>query len=194
MPNRLESVDDFLDVVRPIGIILSGGNNLTLPVYDGVEPGTDMADAYESRDRTELALVEFALRARLPLLGCCRGMQLLQAFFGGRLCSLKESPVSHVAREHEVALIDERFRQMAGQAALSVNSFHNYGICREAIAPPLVPFAVSPADASVEGFAHRESPVLGIMWHPERHNPAAAFDRELATRLFKSDYFRLRES
>jgi gamma-glutamyl-gamma-aminobutyrate hydrolase PuuD len=193
VPNRLKSVDDFLKTIRPAGIILSGGNNLTLPVYDGTAPGAAMTDAYGSRDRTEQGLVEFALHEKMPLLGCCHGMQFLQAFFGGRLSPLKGSSVNHVANNHEVALIDERFRPLAGPGTLTVNSFHDYGIRRDAVAPPLIPFAGSPVDSSVEGFLHRAAPILGIMWHPERRNPAAAFDRELATRLFDSDFFRRRE-
>lgn len=189
VPNHLKSVNAFLENVRPMGIILSGGNNLTLPVYDGVEPGVPMSDAYNSRDHTEKGMVEFALRVGLPLLGCCHGMQFLQAYFGGRLSPLKDTPVSHVAHDHEVAITDERFQPLAGQATVRVNSFHNYGIARAALAQSLVPFALSSADATVEGFAHRDAPILGIMWHPERRNPAAAFDRELATRLFDLDYF-----
>jgi gamma-glutamyl-gamma-aminobutyrate hydrolase PuuD len=194
VPNHPPSVPDFLRAIQPAGIVLSGGNNLTGPVYEGLEAGAIVADAYESRDRTEKILVDHAVGNSVPLLGCCRGMQFLQTYFGGRLCSLKDSPVVHVAKDHEVSLVLERFRDLAGKAALTVNSFHNYGIRRDAVAAPLLPFALSSADSSVEGFLHPTSPILGITWHPERRDPAAAFDRDLATRLFTSDYFRLHEA
>lgn len=184
VPNRLESVPDFLSGLRPAGIILSGGNNLTLPVYDGAESGTTMTDAFASRDMTERALVEYSLSQAVPLLGCCRGMQYLQAHFGGRLHSLKNSPVPHVARDHPLAVLGNSFLSLSGGPALTVNSFHNYGIRQDAVAPGLLPFAISPADDTVEGFVHRDAPITGIMWHPERRNPAEAFDRALAIRLF----------
>jgi N5-(cytidine 5'-diphosphoramidyl)-L-glutamine hydrolase len=184
VPNRLSSVDDFLKAVNPSGIILSGGNNLTLPVYEGAESTEPVEDAFENRDVTEGRLVEFAMCQSIPLLGCCRGMQYLQAFFGGRLSSLKGSPVTHVARDHAITFIDSRFEGILDPGVCTVNSFHNYGIRRDAVAPVFKPFAVTSDDSSVEGFWHRDAPIVGIMWHPERRNPAAAFDRKLFTQLF----------
>lgn len=184
VPNRVDSVVEFLNVVRPIGVVLTGGNNLALPVYNGAAP---VGDAYGTRDDTERALVDYARRGNLPILGCCRGLQFLNAYFGGRLSRMTTSPVRHVAAEHTVTLADGRFREIAGDALLTVNSYHDFGITRTDVAEPLVPIATSEADATVEAVVHRTEPVIGIMWHPERRNAAAEFDRRLAVQLFHAE-------
>jgi gamma-glutamyl-gamma-aminobutyrate hydrolase PuuD len=186
VPNRCTFPARFIAALRPRGIILSGGNNLTLDVYDGSVPNPGPSDAYEARDRTERALVEFAVQGRVPLLACCRGMQFLHAYFGGRLSCLTGAPVTHIASAHPVTLTDPSFARLAGQTSLMVNSFHEYGIESGGLGGPLVPFAVSPSDSLVEGLFHPALPIAGIMWHPERCNPAAAFDRNLAVYLFGS--------
>jgi N5-(cytidine 5'-diphosphoramidyl)-L-glutamine hydrolase len=179
VPNQCSSLQRFLGSVRPVGIVLSGGNNLAFNAYvDGLRP---VCDAFESRDRTEGALVAFALEGGVPLLGCCRGMQFLHAYFGGKLSSSEEG---HVACDHDVLLTAEPFQQLAGRACVQVNSFHRFGVETGSLAEPLVPFAVSAKDNSVEGCFHPDLPLVGIMWHPERRSPTATFDRELASRLF----------
>jgi putative glutamine amidotransferase len=187
VPNRLESAAVFLERIQPLGVILSGGNNIASPVYEGLSSAEPVRDAYECRDRTERQMIEFAQREKLPVLGCCRGMQFLQTFFGGRLSPLPDSV--HVARNHEIEVMGERFRQMAGGTELTVNSFHDYGFRREALAAPLSAFAVTRADGTVEGFFHVERPILGVMWHPERRNPAAEFDRALVRQLFSRESY-----
>jgi putative glutamine amidotransferase len=187
MPNRCDDVDAVLRVIRPAGIVLSGGNNLALDAYEHTpEP---VADAYASRDATERAMVDFAVREQVPVLGCCRGMQFLQAYFGGRLVSLKDSTVRHAGRPHGVTLVGARFRDIAGTQTVTVNSFHNFGIRTDGLAPPLRPFAVSAGDGTVEGCYHSEHAIVGTMWHPERDNDASGFDRGLAEQLFASTGF-----
>jgi putative glutamine amidotransferase len=191
VPNRLASPAALLRRLSPQAIILSGGNNLASDVYDGPGREGPIPDAYKERDDTETALVEYAVQHQIPLLGCCRGMQFLQVFFGGRLLSLTDASVRHVGAPHEIALAESTFRAMAGQDALVVNSFHNYGISASALAQPLQPLAVSLADRTVEAFVHRTLPIVGIMWHPERPNPAAKVDLKLATSLFASRWPRI---
>jgi putative glutamine amidotransferase len=186
VPNTCASPERFIAALRPRGIILSGGNNLTLDAYDRPAGEPAPADAYEARDRTEGALVEFAVQERVPLLACCRGMQFVHAHFGGRLTRLNGGPVRHVASTHDVTLIAPSFAALAGRPSVTVNSFHNYGIAPDRVPAPLVPFAVSGLDSLVEGFFHPTLPMAGIMWHPERPNPAAALDRRLAGSLFGS--------
>ncbi len=188
VPNRLASPAAFLHQLRPHAIILSGGNNLTADVYDGPTRAGGVPDAFPERDATETALVAYAVQQQIPLLGCCRGMQFLQTFFGGRLSPLATPGVAHVASNHAVALTDGWFQALVGQESLVVNSFHNYGIAASALAQPLQPLALSLPDQTVEAFTHRSLPVVGIMWHPERPNPAAEADFKMATALFSSQW------
>lgn len=184
MPNRLASVRGFLEEVRPRAIILSGGNNISASVYDGTDSDITISDAYACRDLTEHTLVEFAMQEGLPVLGCCRGMQFLHVFFGGRLSPLSGGLVNHVNREHPVVLLNETVRQFARVPEFTVNSFHDFGFQREALPQVLLPFAISPLDGVVEGFCHHSAPIVGVMWHPERKSPSADFDATLVKELF----------
>ncbi len=138
LPNRSGTVRSMLDEMPPDGIILTGGN--------------DLGEAPE-RDEAEGFLIQFALENRVPLLGVCRGMQMLLHTFGTPLVRVG----GHVRVEHLLSNGDK------------VNSFHGWGAleCR----PPLVPLAWS-GDGVLESAAHQEYPwVRGIMWHPERYCP-----------------------
>lgn len=186
VPNRLPSAEEWIRHLQPNAIILTGGNDLALDAYDRSVTDRGKTDASRERDETEAALIRYAIEYRIPVLGCCRGMQFLHAYFGGRLTLLKSPLVTHVGQEHPAAIVDNQFRSLAPDGIISVNSFHNYGIARHTLSGPLVPFAISLPDDTVEGFFHRELPLIGIMWHPERKNPAADFDRALARRLFST--------
>ena len=147
LPNALETVKTLLDALKPDGFLFSGGNDLS--TYGGDAP---------ERDEVEHFLVEYAIEKRLPLLGVCRGMQLILDHFGTPL-----HPVSgHVRVQHTL------------DNGETVNSFHSYGAT--ACLPPLTVTCRS-EDGVVEGVVHQDAPwVRGVMWHPERYAPMRAQD------------------
>jgi len=140
------------------GLVFSGGE--TLAAYGGPSPG---------RDETETALLRWALEVRVPVLGVCRGAQVLLDAFGTALVPVD----GHVSRRHEV---------VGEGGTRTVNSYHHYAA--RTVAEPLRITAV--AGDVVEGFRHREADVLGIMWHPEREEPFDAADVKLVGSLFGS--------
>lgn len=143
IPGRLDS-DDWLDFVSPQLIVLSGGN--------------DIGQAVE-RDALEARVLHYAARKRMPVLGVCRGMQMLNTYFAGGISKLS----GHVAVTHEVRIID----LSSPIQVMTVNSFHNYGIAMSDLSPEFEPLFIH-ADGSVEAARHRQLGWLGIMWHPER--------------------------
>jgi N5-(cytidine 5'-diphosphoramidyl)-L-glutamine hydrolase len=144
VPNRLADPAAFVAALDLALIVLTGGNDLA-----GL-PGA-VATAPE-RDRTERALLE----AGVPVLGVCRGLQLMVVEAGGRL----ERVEGHVAVRHGVTAESVDWPIRSGP----VNSFHDWGVAD----PGTLTVLARSDDGRVEAAAHRDRPQVGIMWHPER--------------------------
>lgn len=180
VPNSWVDPGERLQRVEVSGVLLTNGNDV------GTQPGERWAGSEsvsDARDRTERALLAYAVKRRMPVLGVCRGMQLINTYFGGTLIRdvaawAKGEP--HVAVEHRVAIVDAGYRQRLGTDTWSTNSFHNHGVTVKTLADVLRVIALSEAGV-VEGCYHPGLPVLGIQWHPERPSP----DPELAAALFR---------
>jgi len=170
IPNSLARVPDWLASTGIEGLVLTGGNDLShLP---------DASNTSAGRDGTERALLAFAYREKWPVIGVCRGLQMMNVWLGGRL-----APVSgHTAVRHPVTPFPG-----AGTCFLpyrEVNSFHNWGITAEGLAQALTPQLLSP-EGAIEACTHGSLPWLGIMWHPEREAPFSEQDTQLFNRLFR---------
>lgn len=163
-------------VERLDGLLLAGGEDLA-PALFRQEARPGLGIVIERRDRYEWALLQAALAKGIPILGICRGFQLLNVYFGGTLHQdlaayySAEIPhfSAHLGREalvHEVLLPEGTFlRQCYGTERLWVNSLHHQGV--EILAPELLPAAVS-REGLVEGFQHHTAEnVIGVQWHPE---------------------------
>lgn len=146
VPNVIEDGPAYLDALAPDVLILTGGDDL------GQTP---------VRDRAERRLLAHALRTGLPVFGACRGLQLINDHFGGRL-----APVSgHVAAQHAVTFSGppaEVYRMRR-----TVNSFHAVGVPSDGLGEGLEPFAHD-ENGWVEGIRLPERPLAAVMWHPER--------------------------
>lgn len=157
VPNQPDLVERLYAACPWDAVLLTGGN--TLAAYGGDAP---------ERDETESRLIALARRQRLPLLGVCRGMQMLLHVLGGRL-----HPVDgHVARRHDVD---------TPQGARTVNSFHALAVTE---APPGITVTARAADGVIEAFRHDTEPLAGMMWHPERETPAAPLDTAFLKAFF----------
>lgn len=131
----------------------------------GEDPGSN-----PRRDDTELALLTHALGHGLPVLGICRGLQLMWTHLGGRL-----GPISgHRAVRHVI-------QGFEGQR--TVNSFHVQGLAAN---PPVpgVDILASAEDGTIEALSLPGKPVLGLMWHPERESIPSESDIALIRSLF----------
>ncbi|MFC5528940.1 gamma-glutamyl-gamma-aminobutyrate hydrolase family protein [Cohnella yongneupensis] len=159
IPNALNDVSNYVDRLRPKYVILTGGN--TVAEADG-----EAEDCSRERDETERHLLSYAIKNYIPVLGVCRGMQMIQAYFGGVLSRI-DGVQNHVASRHEVSL-SEDMAVRSGQETGIVNSYHEWGIRQHQVAEQLIPFARCSIDNTIEGFAHTSYPIIGVMWHPER--------------------------
>lgn len=155
-------------------IVLTGGVDIDPSLY-GAERHERVRRVDRFRDDFELDFVRDALDHDLPLLGVCRGHQLLNVAFGGGLLQHIEDNSHRSEREtlasrwHEATLVPgSRLATIYGAGTLRVNSRHHQAVTPETLAPGLVVSATTP-DGLIEGLespAHRF--VLSVQWHPER--------------------------
>ena len=150
---------ELLGEIKVSAFLLSNGNNI--------------GESAE-RDETERKIIEYAIEHKVPLLGVCRGMQMINVYFGGNVCDLKDN--AHVATNHQIEIIEHRI--YLGATGASVNSFHKQAVTMSTISPSLKPFALAD-DEIVEGLYHPSLPIIGIQWHPERDNPSKGIDNIL---------------
>jgi putative glutamine amidotransferase len=167
LPNLGADIVGYAEEKNLNGFVFTGGNDL------GENP---------LRDESEMALLDHALRNRLPVLGVCRGFHLLNHYFGGKISRLNDR--SHVAAQHSVEIVNDWGPTKKGER-FEVNSFHNFVIFEKDLAASLTPFAISKTDGVLEGFFHSKEKVLALQWHPERENGASELDHRLISEFFK---------
>jgi N5-(cytidine 5'-diphosphoramidyl)-L-glutamine hydrolase len=162
----VEELDRKLNFV---GIILSGGNTLTS--YNESE------DSAPERDDFEKNCLDYAIYKSMPVIGVCRGLQLIVDYYGGNL-----TPCSgHVAKQH---LIKGKLYLNGTEVESYVNSFHTLGITTSNISGDLIPFAFD-EHGLVEGVHSQDKQILGIMWHPERNMALEELDKKIFYKTFK---------
>lgn len=165
---KVASVLGILD-----GLILSGGGDIAPDVYDG-DPHPRVDRVCCERDRFEVELAQLALGTRIPILGICRGMQVLQVASGGKLYSHvpdhfqgvdhfnppDRQPIRHPVR----VMPGSRLGAMVGLEHFSVVSWHHQAIEQVALGWRVAAVA---EDGLIEAMEHETQWALGIQWHPE---------------------------
>jgi putative glutamine amidotransferase len=164
-----ESPEQALDLID--ALLLAGGSDIDAASY-GARPSPETRDTNPARDRFELALAHGALERELPLLGICRGMQLLNVSYGGTLDQHLSRLDLHAHTpgafsDHEVRLEPGSLAARAvGAESTFVESHHHQAV--EEIGEGLVASGWSLPDELIEAI---EAPhggfALGVLWHPE---------------------------
>lgn len=164
-------------------LCLSGGGDLDPRRYGQPMAGSDPPDA--ERDELELALLRRALERRAPVLGICRGLQVLNVGLGGTLRQHVDGhrlPEGAGLVQHRVDVAPGSLLERAcGRGPLLVNSWHH-----QAVHPRDLARGVRATAVEGELVEALEAPhlgwVVGVQWHPERSEEVA----EAATRIFDS--------
>ena len=155
------------------GLVFTGGSDIDPALY-GQAPEPETVPVVRHRDDSELELLHAALDGGLPVLGVCRGMQLLNVALGGTLVQHLAETAGTVHKgppgtftTHEVAVMaGTRLHAMVGDG-VEVHSCHHQGIDR--IGEGLIVTAHAP-DGVVEGIETAGEPfAVGVLWHPEEH-------------------------
>lgn len=167
-------IDGYLEAID--GLILTGGADIHPSLY-GQTVLERCGEIDEERDRFEVELVRAARSRDLPLLGICRGLQVVNVALGGSLYQdlsyrHETDPAHQSPREqrgelaHRVAIVEgSRLAEILGVRELDVTSTHHQ-IIRD-LAPDLTMNAIA-SDGVIEGIEGPERFLLAVHWHPER--------------------------
>ena len=145
------------------GLLLPGGGDIHPRFYGAV--WEDCRDVDEARDLRELELATAFIAANKPVLGICRGLQVLNVALGGTLLQHVEGHGQILGADglHETSA--SGFIRAVYGPRLTVNTAHHQALGRLGRGMQAVQWA---ADGVVEAAAHRTVPLWGVQWHPER--------------------------
>lgn len=181
IPNNLKNVVKYVEELKIDGLVFSGGNNIGFLGKELTQGELIQRDDVAiERDVTEINLIDWAEKNEKSIIGICRGMQVLNVYYGGTLS--KVDTKQHVAKDHSLELKEREFRTYYLAEPL-VNSYHNWGIKFDGLAKPLKPLAMF-EESEVEAFRHQNFPFFGIMWHPERYFKFRNSDLSLFRKVF----------
>jgi gamma-glutamyl-gamma-aminobutyrate hydrolase PuuD len=171
------------------GLLLVEGEDIAPERYDALPGNLEYVEAtHPLKDEIEIRLIRHALRLNLPILGICRGSQLLNVVCGGTLYGdvqkEKSSPLRHIdfahydTYRHPISIVaGSPLEQWYRRNTLQVNSYHHQGVRK--LAPRFKPMAYA-GDGLVEAFWDPKAAfVVGLQFHPERMLEEASGNRRI---------------
>ena len=175
--------DDYADPEEFVetfdALVIPGGPNPS-PRFYGEEPLWCIGPTYEKRDIFEIRLIKACLKMGKPILGICRGMQILNVAFGGTLHQDIPTQCGDAVQHLSLSNYEQNFhplrleeggwlgRLYPGHAEMRVNSIHHQGI--KTLAPGFSVEARSPGDGLIEAIGRMDRGfIAGVQWHPEFH-------------------------
>ena len=179
------------------GLILSGGHDV-FPYHYGQEPTRPLGEVFPERDKYEYELFKLAQEKNIPVLGICRGLQIMNTYAGGTLhqdlCFINsDKPIlkhwqgNHPSQETHLVSVEEgsKLSSIFGEQSFLVNSFHHQVLDKVAEGYKVVAKA---SDVVVEAIEKVDANfVVGVQWHPEMmHKTNEKMAKLFATLVEKS--------
>ncbi|WP_200763563.1 gamma-glutamyl-gamma-aminobutyrate hydrolase family protein [Nitrosophilus alvini] len=163
------SPSNFKETIDFDALVISGGIDISPSVYG---KKTEIAKTDPKRDAMEMKLLENALKRNIPVLGICRGMQMINVFYGGTLhLEIHEldlnrpHPKTPLPKKKIFINPHTKLREILKVDECSVNALHHQAI--EKIAPKLIA-AAHDENGITQAIEHQnERFVMGVQWHPE---------------------------
>jgi len=188
--------NDIIEELTFDGLMLTGGGDISPSLYSERMSSSDDNMCFGTsveRDTVEFNLIKKAISDNKPILGICRGMQLLNVYFGGTL--IQNVDLLHFENmykfrnntigqgnfdaqkykeiesdfHHIFITLGSIFATILGSGGLlKVNSRHHQGISHKELAPIFTASAYSIEDGIIEAYENKEHSILGVQFHPER--------------------------
>lgn len=151
IPNTIRVANKILKKEKKIDfIILPGGNDLF-----------GRSKLTKTRLIIEKTLIKVSIKKKIPLLGVCRGMQVLNNYFGGKIAKID----GHMKKKSVINIDHDIFKKKK----ITVKCYHNFCIPQKFVSKNFNVLGVD-KDKNIEMFKHKNYKIWGVMWHPEREN------------------------
>lgn len=154
------------------GIVLPGGGDITPAFFGEHNNGSRSIDT--ELDILQFQALEFCIQHSLPVIGICKGLQVINVAFGGTIHQHLSTASLHQYQGedqyHPTHIAPGSFLEKLYGLSLIVNSAHHQGI--KTLGKHLIPIQWCSLDECIEAFTHTSLPIFGVQWHPERLNAA----------------------
>lgn len=181
----LEQIQQCVD--QADAVVIMGGEDVDPELYDGLRiyPGSGTHEP--TADRMQIAAIHHAISTQTPLLGICRGLQLVNVALGGTLIQHMENSDSHRAIAADpfvhtnLGFVSE---DMAGDVQLNQVNRCTHHQAIHSLGAGLRITAISTDDV-IEAVVHDSAPLTAVQWHPEHHETSGSQLRALLSRLVR---------
>ncbi len=188
----IEDEERLKDALKRVDMLILPGGEDVAPARYGAEPSPQLGEVNEARDAFEFRILQEAVSQRKPILGICRGMQMLNVFLGGTLYQDLPSEYPDTSLHHRAGgnaqnpahriVVEKasRLHGIMGEDTMGVNSFHHQAVKRPGRG---LRISARATDGVVEAFECDSLPIAGVQFHPEKM--AASGDERWIT-LFRN--------
>jgi len=180
------SVEQMLQIVDASdAVIIMGGEDVEPSLYGRTSsyPGGGYHEV--ASDRNQIAAIQHAITTKTPLLGICRGLQLLNVALGGSLIQHLENADAHRSTGGD-PFVDTRFDSIASELAEDLSATDSHKCTHHQAIHELghgLQIAAMSTDDIIEAVVHESAPVTAVQWHPEHPQTASTQLRSLVNRL-----------
>lgn len=154
LPLSSTNIIDILSLCD--GFLITGGDDVNPYLYK--QKNLNSNNINNDLDSLDLKVIDFAVQKKMPLMGICRGIQIINVYFKG---SLIQDIANHQNSTHKCTISDNPY---LNENNITTNSFHHQAI--SLLGDDLKAFCISD-DGIIEGIYHNNLPILAIQWHPE---------------------------